>query len=124
MNKLNKKNILHCAQFAADYKGNFISSLINLESELTKSNCNISYLFPKEVSEKLWYNEFSKSHKCYLSNNVYHSESEILKIINDDNIDIIHSHFEGFDISSVKAANKSKRDIKIVWHLHDHLSYV
>lgn len=36
---------------------------------------------------------------------------------------MVHTHFEGYDEAACKAVRRSGRDIPVVWHLHDHLSY-
>ena len=38
--------------------------------------------------------------------------------------DIIYSHFDGYDVPIVKASTLLHIKPRIIWHLHDHLSYV
>ena len=59
---LNNCTIIHLAQYAAPYEGNFIKSLKFLENELKEFNCSMIYVFPENVKNLLWYNNFSNKH--------------------------------------------------------------
>lgn len=126
---LNNCTIIHLAQYAAPYEGNFIKSLKFLENELKEFNCSMIYVFPENVKNLLWYNNFSKKHVSYTTQNqVEKSHIEIYKIFKKHRPTIVHTHFEGYDIPAKKAITKLKRETNqptnLVWHLHDYFSYV
>lgn len=114
-------NILQLAAYAAEYGGNFIHSLIALDEKLTEKGHNVIYAFPESAKECDWVKELKKNRKIYylplakarIRISTYLLISRILK---ENNVDIIHSHFELYDIPASFVAN---RHIKIFWHLHD-----
>lgn len=56
---MKNKRILHIAQYAAPYKGNFIASLENLEKHLQENDNNeMYYAFPENVKIQPWFSEF------------------------------------------------------------------
>lgn len=120
MNNIQNKKIIHLAEYAAPYMGNFISSLICLEEKLKEQKCEVFYVFPEVVKEMSWFDFFSKQHLSFLINgDIKKSENQLCVILKKIKPDLIHCHFDGFDISSVKAVKKLKLDTQIIWHLHN-----
>lgn len=110
-------NILQVCAYAAKYGGNFIASLMALEEDLKKKGHNVSYLFPESAGKYNWCKEIEKEHQVFYCENNRFSIRTFLKIRNAmNNMDIIHSHFELYDMLVALAAEKKQR---IVWHLHD-----
>ncbi len=128
--QLNDCTIIHIAQYAAPYEGNFIKSIKFLEQVLTqKYNCKMIYVFPEKAKEQAWYDEFSNNHIVYTTNNnVKDSKEELFAIFDKHKPIIIHTHFEGYDIPAKKVANKlyqkNGHRIQQIWHLHDYFSYI
>ena len=115
------------AQYAAPYEGNFLLSLKNLEKELKhKFNASVVYVFPKSVANRNWFESFSKEHVTFLTvDEVACSVEQLVEIISIFIPDIIHTHFDGYDMPVAKALKKcGKNNIKVVWHLHDALGFV
>lgn len=117
--------ILQVAAFAAEFPGNFIYSLEQLESEANKSGHEIYYAFPKNAQGKQWCKELEKRTKVFylplskarIKPITYMKLKQIAKLYN---IDIIHSHFELYDLPSLYASKTN--NAKVIWHLHDSLS--
>lgn len=126
--ELQNKTIVHLAQYAAPYEGNFIKSLKYLEQNLKAFGCRFIYIFPGNARNQSWWRDFEKEHFVFTTDSVFQSENELIKIFTTIKPDIIHSHFEGYDIPAKKATGYCKRkygqQIHIVWHLHDYFSYV
>ena len=122
---LKNKRIIFASDYFAPYEGNFIYSLRNLEKSLSDYGCIILYVFPNNVSSRIWFKPFSMSHLVALTG--INRTKDFYKIVEDFEPDIIHTHFEGFDIASSIARdeykNKYGKDIHLIWHMHDHLSY-
>jgi len=116
--------VLQIACYAQPFMGNFIRSLTALEQQLQTKGVETVYAFWGKAAHQPWYQEFSKQHHVYLTGDNYeHSEKEILHILEQEHPDIIHTHFDGFDISAQKACNKYKKkygkEIHQIWHLHN-----
>lgn len=114
-------NILQVAAFAAPFEGNFIYSLEKLEFELRKKGHNVCYAFPYTAKEKEWCKKIEERAKVYylpLEKARINIKTYILisKICKENNINIIHSHFELYDIPTKIMAHNG---IKVFWHLHD-----
>lgn len=126
--ELQNKTIVHLTQYAAPYEGNFIKSLKHLEMELRELGCRFVYVFPDNARKQSWWDDFEKTHTVFTTRSVSHSKDELIKIFSEIKPDIIHTHFEGYDIPAKKAACHYERKygtkIRNVWHLHDYFSYV
>ena len=115
-------NILQVCAYAAPYEGNFIKSLFALEKALLKKGCRVYYAFPYMAKETEWFNALQKRTKVFYlpfkaNSRMYSKATRALKeIVKTNDISIMHSHFESYDIPCKQAAG---RDIKVFWHLHD-----
>lgn len=121
--ELKNKNIMFACCYEAPYGGNFIKMLDVLASSLTqKFQTEIYFVFPKQ-SDKDWLTELTEKYQVGFTCKPYSkSANDILKLIEKWNIDLVHTHFEGYDVPVAKAINKSGENVKMVWHLHDYLS--
>jgi glycosyltransferase involved in cell wall biosynthesis len=120
---LQGKTVLHAAQYAAPYEGNFIKSLKCLEKHLIAEGASMAYLFPKQAESQPWYPEFEKTHKVFTVNT--NDAVSIKALIEHLRPSIIHCHFEGYDVTISKAVKQiNDYKPKIVWHLHDWFSYL
>lgn len=119
--------IIHFPQYAAPYKGGFIGSLENLT--VFSTNYHFVFCFPENAKKMLWMDNFKTTYKTYFTkNDVRNSANELLNILYLENPDIIHSHFDGYDLPLLKAKYKyfkeTKKDVEIIWHLHNQISFV
>lgn len=109
--------ILQVCAYAAQYGGNFIASLTALEKNLISQGYCVEYVFPCAARNFEWCKAIEKRTKVYycssnrFSVNTYFQIKHAMK-----QADIIHSHFELYDILTALA--KTKRQT-LVWHLHD-----
>ena len=113
--------VLQVCAYGADYPGNFIASLEALEAALKEKGIHTIYAFVEKASAKPWCKEIQKRTKVYF---LPEAKARILpktyrifhRIYRENAVDIVHSHFELYDIPATVAAPK---DTKIFWHLHD-----
>lgn len=115
--------IVHLADYAAEYTGNFIYSLIELAKNTDRIlNKNTLIIFPLEAKSKEWINLLKE-------NNIYvdfvdiktvgkNRINEIKKLINKykKNPKIIHTHFARFEMVGIEL--KKYYNCKLVWHMH------
>lgn len=113
--------VLQVCAYGADYSGNFIASLEALETTLKKKGIDTIYAFVEKASVKMWCKEIQKRTKVYF---LPEARARILpktyqimrRIYAENDVDIVHSHFELYDIPATVTAPKGT---KIFWHLHD-----
>lgn len=113
--------VLQVCAFGADYSGNFIASLEALEYALKAKGIDTIYAFVGRAADKDWCRQIQKRTKVYF---LPEAKARILpqtyrmfrKIYKENNVDIVHSHFELYDIPAAVMAKKSTR---LFWHLHD-----
>lgn len=113
--------VLQVCAYGAAYGGNFIASLEALEAELNKRDIRTIYAFVGRAGEQAWCREIEKRTKVYY---LPESKARILpktyqifkQIYRENDISIVHSHFELYDIPATVMA---KPGTKIFWHLHD-----
>ena len=113
--------ILQICAYAAPYAGNFINSLLALDNELEKMGHETVYAFCHTAQEKPWCKELMKKRKVYFlplakARILPKTYSQVKKILRDEDIDIVHSHFELYDLPL--ALTKPKKTV-MFWHLHD-----
>lgn len=116
-------NFLFVCAYAAPYKGNFISSLEKLEAKLVENGNKVIYAFTEKAKEQKWCKKIQERTKVYYlkaSRFDLKTYCQIRTIYKNENIDVVHSHFELYDIPVSLMANKK---IKIFWHLHDSIDF-
>lgn len=113
--------VLQVCAFGADHPGNFIASLEALENALADKGIKTIYAFVERASEKDWCKSICKRTKVYF---LPEAKARILpktyqimrKIYAENDVDIVHTHFELYDIPVTVTAPKKT---KVFWHLHD-----
>lgn len=116
--------VVHLAQYAAPYLGNFVKSLMCLERRIAGAGGRMIYVFPPQASGCAWFDDFASCHVVRLVKPEPEGVADIESIIKKFNGKVLmHTHFEGYDEAVCKAVRHSGYDIPVVWHLHDHLSY-
>lgn len=120
--------VLHIADYFQPFGGNFIASLSELERTLALCNGHMIYVLPSAAMKQPWYEAFAQGKEIYLvDSKPTESQDELLRILLATNPDIVHSHFDSFDVALVKACKAYKQQkgivIKQVWHLHNQKGY-
>ena len=113
--------VLQVCAYGAVYGGNFIASLETLEAELNKRDIRTIYAFIGRAGDQDWCREIEKRTKVYYlpeaKARILPKTYQIFKqIYRENDISIVHSHFELYDIPATVMA---KPGTKIFWHLHD-----
>jgi glycosyltransferase involved in cell wall biosynthesis len=116
--------VLHIAEFAAPYQGNFIPSLIKLKFELEKTGGRILLALPQRVRQHEWFEECKREFGDQLILIPPGSRLVQLKfflnIIKSRRVHIVHTHFKYFDMVGYFAALLG--GAKVVWHCHSEWS--
>lgn len=113
--------VLQVCAFGAENPGNFIASLEALEKALANKGINTIYAFVERARDKDWCKNICSRTKVYF---LPEAKARILpktysimhRIYKENNVDIVHTHFELYDIPATVTAPKKT---KIFWHLHD-----
>ena len=113
-------NILQVCAYAAEYEGNFMKSLYSLENKLNSLGHNVYYAFPEKAKEMLWCQRLEKRTKVfYLPLKMARMKPKtylyLRKIIKENEIKLVHSHFELYDLPLAMVC----KNVKMVWHIHD-----
>ena len=113
--------ILQVCAYAAEYPGNFLNSLFALDKALLDKNHRTIYAFPENAKEKEWCKELSMHRHVYFlplakARLKWKTYLKLHQIILNENVDIIHSHFELYDLPVKIVTNMNQ---KVFWHLHD-----
>jgi glycosyltransferase involved in cell wall biosynthesis len=117
--------VLQVCAYGAPYPGNFIASLETLEKALADRGIQTIYAFVGRAANAQWCKQIQKRTKVYF---LPEAKARILpqtyqafrKIYKETSVDIVHSHFELYDIPATVTAPSST---KIFWHLHDPLKH-
>lgn len=117
--------VLQVCAFAAPNAGNFIASLTHLENCLKEKGIDTIYAFCDGAQGKNWCTEIQQRTKVYF---LPTAKARILpktyqifrQIYRENDIAIMHSHFELYDMPATVTAPKNT---KIFWHLHDPIDF-
>lgn len=122
MHLLNAK-VLIAAQFAPSYAGNFLASIEALANFLhRKYNVQTAFVLPQRAASTQWAEALRHRRKVYFTG----SERQLITpqqardIVAQFRPTLIYTHFEGYDCAfeHCRPAN-----CRLVWHLHDPLSF-
>lgn len=119
------KTVLHIANYAAIYGGNFIESLENLSDELMKKNIHTIYMFPAkktEGTELPWITNIKeRGREVYgLTESVIKAAKTIRSLIKKYDIVLIHTHFISMkQYLSVYLATMFTK-CNLIMHFHNH----
>ena len=105
--------VLQICAFGAPSPGNFISSLTSLEPTLSEEGIQTIYAFAETAKGRPWCEELCKRAKVYF---LPVSHARILpktyqivrQIYQENQIDIVHSHFELYDIRDSNGTKEHK----------------
>lgn len=113
--------ILVIASYSAPYGGNFVSSVKKFAVEMQKLGHNVFFAFPNDTKDLEWTRKIEKSFSVKYIEKPYKSLEfnlvhQIKQIIKEFNIDVVYSHFTGYDMDCFFAcSNKTK----LVIHMHN-----
>lgn len=118
------KSVLQVCAFGAPNPGNFIASLLELQKKMEELGYITIYAFPEKAKEKIWCKQLAETNRIYF---LPEAKARILpktyqifhQIYKENDVRIVHSHFELYDIPATVMASKK---INVFWHLHDPLT--
>lgn len=114
---LNK--VIQIAGFQAPYGGSFLASLKSIDRKITEKGGEVIYIFPEGAKERSWCKDLQKSRRIYFIPLKAYSIKTVMKlktIFRYEKPDIVHSHFDGYDLASYFAIHNKT---KLIWHLHN-----
>jgi glycosyltransferase involved in cell wall biosynthesis len=122
------KTVLQIMDYAAPYKGNFISSIIKLDEHISKQGWNTIYLLPKNAYNTEWASDLRRQHKkLYFIDNSFFSKKIKLKnilfvreIIKKEKVRLIHTHFIFYNYSLFLLKIIISKKVKFIGHFHNH----
>lgn len=114
--------VLQVCAYAAPTEGNFMKSLYCLENKLKEKKISTIYAFPESAKNIDWCIQLCRRVKVYflplakarIKPSTYIAFQRIYS--ENPDIDIVHSHFELYDIPATVMAGSAR---KVFWHLHD-----
>lgn len=115
--------VLIVTDYAAPYEGNFIESLKELEKKMYEQGNELIYLFPQKAKGKGSLIELKNGkHKLYYgSDDVKQNIKIIRKIIKDEKISVIYTHFCSLKSQiQVKLIRLLNRKTRLICHFHNH----
>lgn len=108
------KQILHVCAFGSQRPGNFIESLMQLQNRMQDIGYETIYAFTEDAKDRSWCKDIQKTNRVYFlpvarARILPKTYLLIKQIYNENDIDIVHSHFELYDIPvTIMAPKKVK----------------
>ena len=123
--ELANTRILFVMVLAAEYGGNLIPSWQYYSRKLKNEyHARIAWVFPHQPAKK-WLTDLQKEDDVFFIPPPQSVDviKELGKVILQFRPDIIHSHFELYDIAVSKAVKRYAPQTRMVWHVHDIMSF-
>src|ERR1035437_8005698 len=119
--------ILHIMDFAAPYKGNFISSIQSLGKRINQDKGRLIYLLPLSAKALDWVKELKEGgESVYFINNSFFSKRIkyrniilLKEIIKKEQVNIIHTHFLAYNYTLFLIKIFFAGNIDIIGHFHN-----
>ena len=113
--------VIQISNFFADFRGSFINQLELLADNIKKSGGECTFIFPNQAKELSWCIDLKMRHKIYFISGINWRtrnlvNKELTNIFNIVKPDVIHSHFDGYDVSITISAAK---DVQKIYHRHN-----
>lgn len=113
--------VIQISNYYSDFKGSFINQLEILADKIKEKGGEMIYIFPENAKGKEWIKELKTKYKVYFITYVDRKKEkqiikELNKIFNIEEPDIIHSHFDGYDIAIAKS---NPKNIIKIYHRHN-----
>jgi glycosyltransferase involved in cell wall biosynthesis len=118
------KTVIQFADYGGSYGGNFIASIVSLNTILKLSNWRQVFVFTDVIKNKKWVESLanygipiyfvSKKSRIKLTKAVY-------EIVNRENAQILHTHFSAFDFPAWAAKRLRRLNghcCEVIWHVH------
>lgn len=117
---IKNKRICIVVALNCPYGGNIIPSLKALANILKNEyNVTVCWIFP-EQPEREWLKELQESYDVSFTKSSYSKTASEFKIVfNKWKPDLVHTHYEAYDIAVAKSVDRKTR---MIWHIHDHMS--
>lgn len=117
--------ILHIMNYAASYRGNFIDSLTNLDSKITKDGLKNIYLFTADAKAEgpmSWIAQMMQQGEdvYFLTENRKQDANLIRRLIKEKNVKIVHTHFITMQQYLAVYSATFKSNIPVLMHMHNH----
>lgn len=112
------KKVIFICNYAANYGGNFLTSLNKLSKKLEKKNIKVEYVFPLAAKDKKWEINLNDYKVSYIN---IDSKKELKKYFKANLIprSVVHTHFLGStQLLKIKQAVGNTSDINIIFHEH------
>lgn len=115
------KRTIYICNYAADYGGNFLSSLTKLSEKIRELGGKTVYIFPTNARDKHWEVSLKECTIFYIDFTFYSMYKFLNKFVKND--DIIHAHFIE-NMSLLMAIRLSTNNSHVIIHEHMDLDYV
>ena len=116
--------ILFLCDYKSNYSGNFIASLLAIETHLKKKNARCVYVLPTECQERPWTQELLRLGKRVeyydFGGNRIQKIAELNRLIDRYHATVVHAHF--CYVVGLEALSVFKRKTRFIIHVHSDFS--
>lgn len=117
---IQNKRLCFLLCFNCPYGGNLIAALVTAAHRLEKKyGMNVSWVFPRQERRE-WLEALKTEFEVRFTTSYGKTGvRELTTIFEELRPDIVHTHFERYDIPVAQALRKSQHPARMVWHIHD-----
>ncbi len=117
------KRCLEICSIASEFPGSFVKNMQALIERAEKEQIKIEFVFPPQAQEHLWCKQLSQKTKVHfveaskaaLNPKTY---AQLGKILRKGNYDIVHCHYESYDIPTKVLKSFYHLRFRLICHLH------
>ena len=119
-----RKTVMFFSDYASEYSGNFVSSLLALENRLAETGVDCIYAFPVECENRTWTKQlvaFGK-HVVYFDfrQSRFKKFFALNNLLKSYNVDVLHAHFSF--VLGLELLSFIRPRVKFVIHIHSDFS--
>ncbi|MGI5940558.1 MAG: glycosyltransferase family 4 protein [Thermoleophilia bacterium] len=120
-----RPTIIHAADFAAPYSGNFIASLSALASSCEDRGWELLLALPSTAAKRDWCARLAdiglRVHFLTKTDSVIRAAMELAQLAHASEAVLIHTHFSFYDVPGALASHLLRlrgHRVRVVWHYH------
>lgn len=118
------KTVMFFSDYSSEYSGNFVSSLLALESRLEESHVECIYVFPVECKKRAWTNKLIEYGKRVVffdfRQRRFAKIIKLNKLLSEYNVDVLHAHFSF--VLGLELLSFFRPKVKFIIHIHSDFS--
>lgn len=121
---INNRTVCFVIALNCPYGGNIIPSLKTLAKKLRDDyTCRVCWVFPAQ-EKRAWLEALKAEFPVEFTRSAYaQTATELLRLFDKWEVDLVHTHYDAYDVPCSKIFHKTQKAFRLIWHIHNHMTY-